>query len=157
MARVSGAMITYDDIHDIRDIEGYITDEPVPTGKRALSKEEIQTYLICDISGSYANNQLVPYNRISKKVSPPTIKSFGRSNYGTSTSTAICGDEGSITLTAYHKGVGTVPDVGYTIYTNSGATIIFNGGNQWYYTVYDNAIKVNSSGVVTDMVYCKID
>ena len=54
----------------------------------------------------------------------------------------------------YHDGVGTYPAIGDTTYRGS-AFIPFNGYDKWYKVPgANNVIKINTSGVVTNLSIC---
>jgi len=73
MARVTSAMISWADMDDMVTYEGYryLLDAPaLPANmNKCANYVEIPTYIYCNISGTWANNQLVAWNYISRKIS----------------------------------------------------------------------------------------
>jgi hypothetical protein len=157
MARETNIMITYNDARDMVTIEGYTFNQAIPVSNQCMNKVEIETYLFCDISGTYANNQLVPYNRISKRTPPtPSTTAFTMSRNPQSTSLAAC-TSGNLSETRYHEGGGVTPAINDVVYTDILATTTLNGENEWFYTQSDTSIRINTIGVVTAFEFCTID
>jgi len=157
MARQTNAMISYNDAQDMVTIEGYAFNQTIPVSDQCMNKVEIETYLFCDISGTYDDNQLVPYNRISKRTPPtPSTTSFTMSSNSQSTSSSAC-TSGNLSATRYHEGAGGTPVINDVVYTDILATTTLNGNNQWFYTNQDTSIQINTTGVVTALVFCTID
>lgn len=72
MARATNGMITYNDARYMVANEGYQYNDDsslLPATNQCMTKEVITNYLDVQILGSYANNQLVPYNKIRKSMS----------------------------------------------------------------------------------------
>jgi hypothetical protein len=157
MARETNIMITYKDARDMVTIEGYTFNDVIPNSNVCMNKVEIETYLFCDISGTYANNQLVPYNRISKRTPPtPSTTAFTMSSNPRSTSSSAC-RFGNLSATRYHEGAGGTPVINDVVYTNILATTTLNGENKWFYTQSDTSIRINTAGVVTAFEFCTVD
>lgn len=88
------------------------------------------------------------------------VTAIGMSSAQTNTTNAC--SQSSWTTLRYHNGVGAYPNIGDTIFTDSGGTVVFAGGNFWYQlgdpgNQFDMAafvILVNNSGVVQDTDIC---
>lgn len=67
MARLTNAMITFNDAIYMRDNLGFRQKTAIPSSDRCMTKSEIETYLYVYInnSASYSSNQLVAYDDIS--------------------------------------------------------------------------------------------
>lgn len=81
-----------------------------------------------------------------------SIRAFIISSSGRATSELSC-EFGIANPTKYHNGSEYYPVVGNTIYNEIGGTTLFDGGNLWWKIEFDT-IKINSSGVVTDLFKC---
>ena len=72
MARVTNAMITFNDARYMVTNEGYEYNHDsslLPATNECMTKGDITSYLDVQLLGTYASNQLVPYNKIIRKIS----------------------------------------------------------------------------------------
>jgi len=88
---------------------------------------------------------------------PPPAPSFYKINISNSVPINTCFDPGipsTFPLTMYS---GTFPiSIGQTVYYNEGLSILFEGDDTWYWYGTYYAYRINSSGVVVDIVTCEL-
>ena len=98
MARVATAMITFNDAVDMVNIEGYRFASPISGTNECMTKSDIENALICKISGTFASNELVPYDNIARALSISVGSPYGVGD-GTSQFTFDLFFDGAFTIT----------------------------------------------------------
>lgn len=79
---------------------------------------------------------------------------------GQTTPSTACSLLASDTILFYHEGANTLPAINDVVYTDSGGNNLFAGGDKYYFlgtqglNVSSKTIKINNSGVVTDLLDC---
>lgn len=81
-----------------------------------------------------------------------TVTSFDMSDSGV-IETLVCSEYAG--TEHWHDGAGTFPTINDMVFTNSGGTIVKNGGDLYFVLPDDNYIKINSSGVVITKTVCE--
>lgn len=77
---------------------------------------------------------------------------FATSTSGNANSETSCGFV--LDTTRYHDGINAQPTLGDFIFTDAALITSFNGTNKYYPISNGRAIKINSSGQVTDLYIC---
>jgi hypothetical protein len=77
---------------------------------------------------------------------------FAISTSGNANAETSCGF--LLDTTRYHNGTNAQPTLGDFVYTDSSMLTAFNGANKYYPISNGRAIKINSSGQVTDLYIC---
>ncbi len=149
MARIAGHLITWDDISDMVNIEGYTPKhQSTVSGKKCLTRSEIEAYIYCSIDGSYASNQLVKYSAISKGIQlSPTSASFN-SNSGSESITLT--SPATWTIESKSSWVSTSPTGGSG---NSAVTISVTTNSGSARSGYINFKLISSGQIATLDVY----
>jgi hypothetical protein len=84
---------------------------------------------------------------------PVPLTSFSSSSMGDPSTGVAC------TLptdtTRYHNGLGSYPNVGDYVYTNSSGTITFDSNNDYYKNGDNNAMVTDVTGQVTLLTGCR--
>jgi hypothetical protein len=146
MARQNNAMVTYNDAQFMVANNGFLFKiQGCPSTNQCMTKFEIDKYLVTDPSSysAYANNQLVPFNRLNRGllVQPSSPFSVGSSGstfdvvIQSSTSWTITSNVGWLTFnTAFGSGNTTVITTFSTNGTGSTrtGTVTIESGSQTY-------------------------
>lgn len=120
-----------------------------------ITTQIINFTLLNDIFGLESDitvEEEVNPNPTPRPLEPVTGNSFSISATGASTSAGGCAQIPN--TVKYWNGSESYPTLGNFIYNNIGLTSSFDGGNDYYKIANDLAIRINSSGIVTDVFDC---
>tara|TARA_R110002051_G_scaffold265807_1_gene325625 strand:+ start:105 stop:1130 length:1026 start_codon:yes stop_codon:yes gene_type:complete len=119
-----------------------VTSNPISTGSFFFSSDETKLFQNGDCGWVYTN---IATDYTSSTV---TLTSFA-SSLGNKTITTVCGY--SITETYYHDGDYVIPDIGDSVYSDSGGTISLSNSS---YQVGLSQYITTASGVVASTGFC---